>query len=472
MPIIHKGNDLTPRQIVERLDQYIIGQKEAKRAVAVALRNRYRRGFLNEDIRDEIVPKNILMIGPTGVGKTEIARRLAKMTGAPFVKVEATKFTEVGYVGRDVESMIRDLVETSIRIVKEEKMLDVRERAEEQANKRLVKLLVPNKKKTESFKNPFEMIFGGSQQGETPNAADEQEELSLREKRRIIARKLADGELENEIVQVEVEEQQPSMFDLFQGSGMEQMGMNMQDALSSLMPKRMKKRKLPVKDARIVLTNDEAQKLIDMDEVTQTAIQRTEQTGIIFIDEIDKIASRGNQSSSADVSREGVQRDILPIVEGSTVMTKYGPVKTDYILFIAAGAFHMAKPSDLIPELQGRFPIRVELEKLTVDDFVKILTEPDNALIKQYTALLETEGIQIEFSDDAINRLAEIAFEVNQNTDNIGARRLHTIMEKLLEDLSFEAPDITLEKVEITPQYVDQKLAAISKDKDLSQFIL
>lgn len=472
MPVLNKGNDLTPRQIVERLDQYIIGQKEAKRAVAVALRNRYRRGLLHEDIRDEIVPKNILMIGPTGVGKTEIARRLAKMTGAPFVKVEATKFTEVGYVGRDVESMIRDLVETSIRLVKEEKMLDVRERAEEQANKRLVKLLVPSKKKTESFKNPFEMIFGGTQQGETSNGADDQEELSLREKRRIIAEKLANGELENEIVQVEVEEQQPSMFDLFQGSGMEQMGMNMQDALSSLMPKRMKKRKLPVKDARIVLTNDEAQKLIDMDEVTQTAIQRTEQTGIIFIDEIDKIASKGNQSSSADVSREGVQRDILPIVEGSTVMTKYGPVKTDYILFIAAGAFHMAKPSDLIPELQGRFPIRVELEKLTVDDFVKILTEPDNALIKQYTALLETEGIQIEFSDDAINRLAEIAFEVNQNTDNIGARRLHTIMEKLLEDLSFEAPDITLEKVEITPQYVDQKLAAISKDKDLSQFIL
>uniref|UniRef100_UPI0026992422 HslU--HslV peptidase ATPase subunit n=1 Tax=Siminovitchia sp. FSL H7-0308 TaxID=2921432 RepID=UPI0026992422 len=472
MPILNKGNDLTPRQIVERLDQYIIGQKEAKRAVAVALRNRYRRGLLQEDLRDEIVPKNILMIGPTGVGKTEIARRLAKMTGAPFVKVEATKFTEVGYVGRDVESMIRDLMETSIRIVKEEKMLEVKERAEEQANKRLVKLLVPDKKKAEGFKNPFEMIFGGAQQGETTDSANEQEEMSIREKRRIIAQKLADGELENEIVQVEVEEQQPSMFDLFQGSGMEQMGMNMQDALSNLMPKRMKKRKLPVKDARIVLTNDEAQKLIDMDEVTQTAIQRAEQTGIIFIDEIDKIASRGNQSSSADVSREGVQRDILPIVEGSTVITKYGPVKTDYILFIAAGAFHMAKPSDLIPELQGRFPIRVELEKLTVNDFVKILTEPDNALIKQYTALLETEGIQIEFSDDAINRLAEIAFEVNQNTDNIGARRLHTIMEKLLEDLSFEAPDITLEKVEITPQYVDQKLAVISEDKDLSQFIL
>jgi len=321
LPILRKGVDLTPKQIVERLDQYIIGQKEAKRAVAVALRNRYRRALLSEELRDEIVPKNILMIGPTGVGKTEIARRLAKMTGAPFVKVEATKFTEVGYVGRDVESMVRDLVETSIRLVKEEKMQEVKERAEEQANRRLVKLLVPDRKKTENFKNPFEMIFGGGQQGDPSTAADEQEEMGIREKRRIIAEKLANGELENEIVQVEVEEQQPSMFDLFQGAGMEQMGMNMQDALSSLLPKKVKKRKLPVKEARVVLTNDEAQKLIDMDEVTQTAIQRTEQTGIIFIDEIDKIASRGSQAASADISREGVQRDILPIVEGSTVMT-------------------------------------------------------------------------------------------------------------------------------------------------------
>ncbi|VEF48411.1 heat shock protein HslVU, ATPase subunit HslU [Bacillus freudenreichii] len=471
MTVGTNGAGMTPRQIVEKLDQYIIGQNEAKRAVAVALRNRYRRGLLSEELRDEIIPKNILMMGPTGVGKTEIARRLAKMVGAPFVKVEATKFTEVGYVGRDVESMVRDLAETSIRIVKEEKMQEVKGRAEKQANRRLVELLVPKKKKAENFKNPFEMIFGGAQQTESASSQDEQEELGIREKRRIIQEKLEQGELENEIVTVEVEEQQPSMFDLFQGSGMEQMGMNMQDALSSLMPKKLKKRRLPVKDARIVLTNDEAQKLIDMDEVTQMALFRAEQTGIIFIDEIDKIASKG-QSSSADVSREGVQRDILPIVEGSTVVTKYGPVKTDYILFIAAGAFHMAKPSDLIPELQGRFPIRVELEKLTVEDFYKILTEPDNALIKQYSALLETEGIQIEFSDDAINRLAEIAFDVNQNTDNIGARRLHTIMEKLLEDLSFEAPDVTMEKIEITAQYVNQKLSAISKDKDLSQFIL
>lgn len=467
-----KGSDLTPRQIVERLDQYIVGQKEAKRAVAVALRNRYRRSLLSRDIRDEIIPKNILMMGPTGVGKTEIARRMAKLVAAPFVKVEATKFTEVGYVGRDVESMVRDLVETSIRLVKEEKMEEVKHRAEKQANRRLVELLVPAKKKTESFKNPFEMIFGGNEKQATNTTQDEQEEMNIRERRKIIAQKLDNGELEEEIVQVEVEEQQPSMFDLFQGSGMEQMGMSMQDALGNLMPKKMKRRKLPVKEARIVLTNDEAQKLIDMDEVTQTAIDRAEQTGIIFIDEIDKIASTSSQSASADVSREGVQRDILPIVEGSTVMTKYGPAKTDHILFIAAGAFHMAKPSDLIPELQGRFPIRVELGKLSVKDFVKILTEPDHALIKQYAALLETEGIQIEFSDDAIHRIAEIAFEVNQNTDNIGARRLHTILEKLLEDLSFEAPDINMEKIVITPQYVDEKLAAISKDRDLSQFIL
>ncbi|MBS4177130.1 HslU--HslV peptidase ATPase subunit [Lederbergia citrea] len=462
---------MTPRQIVEKLDQYIIGQKDAKRSVAVALRNRYRRGLLSSEMRDEIIPKNILMIGPTGVGKTEIARRMAKLVGAPFIKVEATKFTEVGYVGRDVESMVRDLMETSIRLVKEDKMQEVKAQAEKQANERLVELLVPSRKKAESFKNPFEMIFGGQQQ-ESSDDSDTQEEMSLRDRRRLIAQKLANGEMEDQMVQVEVEEQQPSMFDMLQGSGMEQMGMNMQDALGSLMPKKKKKRNLPVKDARIVLTNDEAQKLIDMDEVSQTAIFRAEQTGIIFIDEIDKIASKSNSTSSADVSREGVQRDILPIVEGSTVVTKYGPVKTDHVLFIAAGAFHISKPSDLIPELQGRFPIRVELGKLSVEDFVSILTEPDNALIKQYIALLETEGIQIEFSDDAIHRLAEIAFTVNQQTDNIGARRLHTILEKLLEDLSFEAPEVTLETVKITRNYVDEKLAAISKDKDLSQFIL
>ncbi len=468
--MVTKGTNLTPRQIVERLDQYIIGQKDAKKAVAVALRNRYRRSLLDEGLRDEINPKNILMIGPTGVGKTEIARRMAKLVSAPFVKVEATKFTEVGYVGRDVESMVRDLVETAVRLVKEEKMQKVKERAEDNANKRLVDLLVPSAKKATGYKNPLEMLFGGGgtqEQEPTPT-----EDMNIVEKRKVVAEKLSKGELENEMVSVEVEEQQPSMFDMLQGSGMEQMGMNMQDALSGLMPKKRKKRKLSVRDARKVLTNEEASKLIDMDEVTLEAVFRAEQTGIIFIDEIDKIASKNGGGSSADVSREGVQRDILPVVEGSTVVTKYGSVKTDHILFMAAGAFHIAKPSDLIPELQGRFPIRVELTKLTVDDFYKILIEPDNALIKQYQALLVTEGIEIEFSDDAIRKIAEVAYDVNQNTDNIGARRLHTILEKLLEDLSFEAPDITMEKITITPQYVEEKLGPISRNKDLSQFIL
>ncbi|KOR78166.1 Clp protease [Bacillus sp. FJAT-21352] len=467
-----KKANLTPRQIVEKLDQYIVGQREAKRAVAVALRNRYRRSLLSDQLRDEVVPKNILMIGPTGVGKTEIARRMAKLVGAPFVKVEATKFTEVGYVGRDVESMVRDLVETSVRLVKEEKMASVKERAEENANRRLIELLVPSTKKQSNFKNPLEVFFGGNNNQDEQDAEENSEDLSLQEKRKIVAEKLANGELESEMITVEVEEQAASMFDMLQGSGMEQMGMNMQDALGSLMPKKSKKRKLKVSEARTVLTNEEAAKLIDMDEVTSDAVYGAEQNGIIFIDEIDKIASKQSGSSSADVSREGVQRDILPIVEGSTVVTKYGSVKTDHVLFIAAGAFHMAKPSDLIPELQGRFPIRVELNKLTVDDFVRILHEPDNALLKQYVALLETEGIEIEFSDDAVRKIAEVAFEVNQNTDNIGARRLHTILERLLEDLSFEAPEITMEKITITPQYVEGKLGSIARNKDLSQFIL
>ncbi|MGY2642423.1 HslU--HslV peptidase ATPase subunit [Bacillus inaquosorum] len=462
---------LTPRQIVDRLDQYIVGQQNAKKAVAVALRNRYRRSLLDEKLKDEVVPKNILMMGPTGVGKTEIARRIAKLSGAPFIKIEATKFTEVGYVGRDVESMVRDLVETSVRLIKEEKMNEVKEQAEENANKHIVRLLVPGKKKQSGVKNPFEMFFGGSQ----PNGEDEaesQEEANIEEKRKRMAHQLALGELEDYYVTVEVEEQQPSMFDMLQGSGMEQMGMNMQDALSGLMPKKKKRRKMTVREARKVLTNEEASKLIDMDEVSQEAVQRAEESGIIFIDEIDKIAKNGGASSSADVSREGVQRDILPIVEGSTVVTKYGSVKTDHVLFIAAGAFHMAKPSDLIPELQGRFPIRVELSKLTVDDFVRILVEPDNALLKQYQALLQTEGISLEFSDEAIHKIAEVAYHVNQDTDNIGARRLHTILERLLEDLSFEAPDVTMEKITITPQYVEEKLGTIAKNKDLSQFIL
>ncbi|HFK1450134.1 MULTISPECIES: ATP-dependent protease ATPase subunit HslU [Bacillus cereus group] len=458
----------TPRQIVEKLDQYIIGQKDAKKAVAVALRNRYRRSKLAENLRDEIAPKNILMIGPTGVGKTEVARRMAKLVGAPFIKVEATKFTEVGYVGRDVESMVRDLVETSVRIVKEEMVVKVQDKAEEQANQRLVEILVPSPEKQSGFKNPLEMLFGGAQNSN--QTTDSQEDVEIEKKRQDVERKLTAGLLEDEIVSIEVTEQQSSMFDMLQGTGMEQMGMNFQDALGSFMPKKTKKRKLSVKEARKVLTNEEAQRLIDMDEVTQEAVYRAEQLGIIFIDEIDKIA--GKQSNSVDVSREGVQRDILPIVEGSNVATKYGSVKTDYILFVAAGAFHMSKPSDLIPELQGRFPIRVELTKLSTDDFVKILIEPDNALIKQYMALLATEGIEIEFSDEAIRKIAEIAYQVNQDTDNIGARRLHTIMEKLLEDLSFEASEITLEKITITPQYVEEKLATIAKNKDVSQFIL
>ncbi|MBY7143643.1 HslU--HslV peptidase ATPase subunit [Virgibacillus sp. NKC19-3] len=463
------GIDYTPKQIVGQLDKYIIGQQQAKKSVAVALRNRYRRVRLDETIKDEIVPKNILMIGPTGVGKTEIARRLANLVGAPFVKVEATKYTEVGYVGRDVESMVRDLVEMSIRMVKNEKMNEVMGKAEVEANKKLVNLLVPQAKKQNNMKNPLEMLFSGQSDDEDESKESEKDE-EIKNKRKRIEHNLALGELEDNMVTVEIEETPPSMFDMLQGSGMEQMGMNMQDAFSQFMPKKKKSRKLPVSEARNVLTQQEAGKLVDMEEVAQEAIQLAEQSGILFIDEIDKVAVK--QDNSANVSREGVQRDILPIVEGSTVVTKHGPVQTDHMLFIAAGAFHMAKPSDLIPELQGRFPIRVELEKLTVEDFKRILNEPSNALLKQYQALLKTEGINVIFTDEAITRLAEVAYEVNQDTDNIGARRLHTILEKLLEDLSYEAPDINMDTVEITPAYVDEKLSTIVKNKDLSQFIL
>ncbi|WP_156289056.1 HslU--HslV peptidase ATPase subunit [Oceanobacillus salinisoli] len=458
----------TPRQIVDQLDKYIVGQKNAKKSVAIALRNRYRRMQLDDSLKDEIVPKNILMIGPTGVGKTEIARRLAKLVGAPFVKVEATKFTEVGYVGRDVESMIRDLVEMSIRMVKEEKMNEVKDQAEKEANRKLVKLLLPQAKKQTNVKNPFEMLFSNNVTEEEDSDNEKDEEV-ISEKRRM-EQKLALGELEDHMVTVEMEEVPPSMFDMLQGSGMEHMGMNMQDVFGQFMPTKKKKRKLPVSEARKVLTGQEAQKLVDMEEAAQEAIELAEQSGIVFIDEIDKVVGKDN--SSANVSREGVQRDILPIVEGSTIMTKHGAVKTDHMLFVAAGAFHMAKPSDLIPELQGRFPIRVELEKLSVEDFKRILTEPSNALIKQYQALLKTEGINVVFTDEAIVRLAEIAYQVNQDTDNIGARRLHTILEKLLEDLSFEAPDVTMEEIKITPSYVDEKLKSIAQNKDLSQFIL
>lgn len=462
-----KENNLTPKQITEHLNKFIVGQETAKKAVAVALRNRYRRQLLSEDMKNEVIPKNILMIGPTGVGKTEIARRIAKLTKAPFVKVEATKFTEVGYVGRDVESMVRDLVEAAIRIVKEEKMEEVKDQAVRLANDAIVKLLVPSLKKKNANQNPFEALFGGK-----PEETSEIDDTDIRLKRSQIAEDLRDGKLENEVVTIEVTEQAPSIFDALQGSGMESMGINMQDALSSFVPKKKKKRKMKVKDARKVLTHEEASKLIDNDELSQIAIEKTEQSGIIFIDEMDKIASRSGSNSSADVSREGVQRDILPIVEGSTVTTKYGAVKTDYILFIAAGAFHMSKPSDLIPELQGRFPIRVELEKLTKADFVRILKEPQHSLIKQYEALLQTEGVTITFSDESIERIGELAFEVNQETDNIGARRLHTILEKILEELSYEASDISPAHIQITPAYIDEKLVNIVKNRDLSQFIL
>lgn len=461
---------LTPRQIVAELDKYIVGQKQAKKSVAVALRNRYRRSLLPEHTQDDIVPKNILMIGPTGVGKTEIARRLAKLVGAPFVKVEATKFTEVGYVGRDVESMIRDLIETSLRMVKLERTEKVKDKAEEAANERIVHILAPSQSKSKNQRNPFEMIFGNNGSN-TPETDEQEPDTGVAERRRKIKFDLLSGKLEDDVIEIDVEDTTPNMMDMFAGQGNDQMGMNMQEMFGSLLPRRTKKRKLAIKEARKVLIQEEAGKLIDMDDVTQESIRRAEQTGIIFIDEIDKVASQG-RGSGPDVSREGVQRDILPIVEGSTVMTKYGPVKTDYILFMAAGAFHVAKPSDLIPELQGRFPIRVELNSLTLDEFVSILTEPKNALTKQYVDLLRTENIEIEFSDDAIREIAKLAESVNQNTENIGARRLHTILEKLLEDLSYEAPELTLERMVITPEYVREKLNDIALDRDLSQYIL
>jgi ATP-dependent HslUV protease ATP-binding subunit HslU len=464
-----KRQELTPKELTAHLDRYIIGQEKAKRAVAVAIRNRYRRSLLSDEEKNEIIPKNILMIGPTGVGKTEIARRIAKLVNAPFLKVEATKFTEVGYVGRDVESMIRDLTEAGVRIVREEQREAVKENAAILADERLIELLVPEKKKMGNMQNPFEMLFGQKTEQEKP---DYTEMAEVKRKRSDIAVSLKAGELEEQMVTVEIAAQPTSMFDALQGSGMEQMGANMQDALSSLMPKKTAKRKLKVKDARVALEAEEADKLIDPDEIARRAIELTEQSGIIFIDEMDKIASRGGSGSSADVSREGVQRDILPIVEGSTITTKYGTVKTDFILFIAAGAFHMSKPSDIIPELQGRFPIRVELDKLTKDDFIRILKEPDFSLIRQYEKLLQTEEVVLDFTDEAISRLAEMAFEVNDETENIGARRLHTILEKLLEELSYEASDIGPATIKITPAYVDAKLKDIAKNKDLSQFIL
>ena len=462
-----KLNEQIPRQVVEELDKYIVGQSQAKRSVAIALRNRWRSRHLPEEMRDEIIPKNILMIGSTGVGKTEIARRLAKLVKAPFVKVEATKFTEVGYVGRDVESMVRDLAESAVRMLKQEKLEEVQDKAKVMAEERILDIYVPEPK-SNAVSNPLSSIFGGADKEEETQTVEQPKYSAGREWGR---KRLQKGELEKDIIEIDVEPKSSPVIGMFAGSGMEDMSNNIQDMIGNLMPKKRKKRKVTVAQAREIFTKEEAQKLLDMEAISQEAIKLAERNGIIFLDEIDKVAVKGS-SSGPDVSREGVQRDILPIVEGCTVNTKYGQMKTDHILFIAAGAFHMAKPSDLIPELQGRFPIRVELTSLTEADFKRILTEPTNALLKQYKALLATEDVSIEFTEDAISRLAQVACEVNEQTENIGARRLHTIMEKLLEDLSFTAPELEEKNVVIDAKYVDEKLGGIIKNRDLSQFIL
>lgn len=462
--------NLTPGQIVRELDKYIVGQKEAKRSVSVALRNRYRRKQLPRELRDEVVPKNILMIGPTGVGKTEIARRLAKLVGAPFIKVEATKFTEVGYVGRDVESMVRELVETAIRMVKEDRLIVVEEKAKKLAEERIVDYLVPGRRKNVSNPtNPLSFIFSSTNSNETEED-NSNAELYLKNREEAL-KKLRSLEYEDRLIEIEVEDQPGPMLELFASTGLDEIGNNFQDMLNGLVPSKKKKRKVTVSEARKILTQEEAQKLIDMDSVVAEAINSAEQTGIIFIDEIDKVANKSGYGGP-DVSREGVQRDILPIIEGSSVVTKHGVVKTDHILFIAAGAFHMSKPSDLIPELQGRFPIRVELKSLTQEDFRQILVEPQNALIKQYIALLATEGADLSFTDDAIDELARIAQLVNEQAENIGARRLHTIMEKLLEDFLFDIPEQKIDKIEIDRVYVESKLGELVKDADLSRYIL
>lgn len=464
-------DDLTPRQIVAELDKFIVGQDEAKRAVAIALRNRMRRRRLPPELQEEVAPKNILMIGPTGVGKTEIARRLARLVNAPFVKVEATKFTEVGYVGRDVDAMVRDLVEAAVRVVKQERTEEVKQRAEQLAEERLLDILAPLPQREPPVRNPFEALFGHLGHERTDSSDYEERLRAARAERRIIEKRLQAGEMENELVEIELEDTSPPMVDIFSPAGVEELSVNFQDMLGGILPKRKKKRKVAVAQARRILAQEEAQKLIDMDSVTSEAIYRAEQYGIIVIDEIDKIAGR-EAGVGPDVSREGVQRDILPIVEGSTVNTKYGPVKTDHVLFIAAGAFHVSKPSDLIPELQGRFPIRVELKALSKEDFKRILVEPENALVKQYQALLATEGVEVEFTADGLDEVAELAWQVNAQTENIGARRLHTLMEKLLEELSFEAGETAPARVVIDRQYVRTKLASLVKDADLSRYIL
>lgn len=442
---------LKPREITEELNRFIIGQHKAKKAVSIALRNRWRRQMIPKELRDEVAPKNIIMIGPTGVGKTEIARRLAKLANAPFLKIEATKFTEVGYVGRDVESMIRDLTELSVNMVKKEEQEAVKEKARVMAEERILDLLLP------SVKKPF-----------LAQNNDKEQEDSSREKMRGLFKS---GRLDNRMVEIDMPDRALPIIEIFSASGMEEMDMQIRDMFGNILPKKTKKRRLKVKDAYEHLIQEESRKLIDMDKVTKDAIERVEQSGIIFLDEIDKIASR-DHAHGPDVSREGVQRDILPIVEGTTVTTKYGMVKTDHILFIAAGAFHMSKPSDLIPELQGRFPIRVELDPLTKDDFYRIITEPDNALIKQYKALLETENIELEFETEAIEEITDIAQRINEMTENIGARRLYTVMEKLLDDISYSAPDMSEKKITITREYVRKKLGEFLEKEDLSRYIL
>jgi ATP-dependent HslUV protease ATP-binding subunit HslU len=449
-------DDMTPREIVAELDKYIVGQGAAKRAVAVALRNRVRRQKLEPEMAEDVLPKNILMIGPTGVGKTEIARRLARLAGCPFVKVEASKYTEVGYVGRDVESMVRDLVETSIDMVREEKLDEVADRAEQSAEERVLDLLLP----------PLPPAPAGTSESEL--LAQREQTQRTREKLRA---QLREGKLDQRMVDLEVRERAMPSFEIISNQGIEEMDVNLKDMLSGFFGQQKKKRKMSVADAFEYLIQEEENKLLDMDQLTRVAVERAEQMGIIFIDEIDKVAGR-EAGHGPDVSREGVQRDILPIIEGTTVNTRYGMIRTDHILFIAAGAFHVTKPSDLIPELQGRLPIRVEMQSLKEEDFVRILTEPKNALIKQYIALLDTEGVKLQFSEDAVQAIAKFATSVNESTENIGARRLHTILEKVLDELSFEAPDLKKKAVKVDAAYVNKQLADIVKNQDLSRYIL
>jgi len=467
-------NELTPKKIVEELNRYIIGQEPAKKAVAVALRNRYRRSLLSEELREEFTPKNIILMGPTGVGKTEIARRMAKLVSAPFIKVEATKFTEVGYVGRDVESMIRDLVSTSIRKVQQEKMKEVYAEAGANANKIILNILVPSKKKKETLKNPFD-LFMKPNPPVTPSQneinSDAEKEQTKKEKREALSKDLEAGLLEDEIIEIEVDDDGSKSIGIMQGMNNDSMSINMNDILGDLIPQKKKKKKVSVADARKILINQEAQKLIDMDQVQEIGIRDAEQNGIIFIDEIDKIIGNGS-NQGPDVSREGVQRDILPIVEGSTVNTKYGPVKSDFILFIGAGAFHVSKISDMIPELQGRFPISVQLDSLTEDDFIKILTQTENSVIKQYQELIRTEDVNIIFEAGSIEHIAKIAFLQNEEEENIGARRLHTVMEKLLEEISFYASDYEQEEFVINKEYIERIFKLSDKTDNYQKYLL